>query len=68
VKTFVTFGQVHTHSINGKTFDKNCVAIVNGDRDKVFEIFGEKFSFEYSEDSWNEDWMKYYPRGYITVE
>lgn len=68
MKTFVTFGQVHTHSINGKTFDKNCVAIVNGDRDKVFEIFGEKFSFEYSEDSWNEDWMKYYPRGYITVE
>lgn len=68
MKTFVTFGQVHTHSINGKTFDKNCVAIVNGDRDKVFEIFGEKFSFEYSEDSWNEDWMKYYSRGYITVE
>ncbi len=58
MRTFVTFGQIHTHSINSKTFDKNCVAVVDGDRDKVFELFGKKFSFEYSEDSWNEDWME----------
>lgn len=47
MKTFVTFGQTHVHSINGKTFDKDCVAVVSGDRDKVFEIFGTKFCFEY---------------------
>jgi len=68
MRTFVTFGQAHTHSINSKTFDKDCVAVVNGDRDKVFEIFGNKFCFEYPERLWVDDWMKYYPRGYITVK
>ena len=23
--TYVTFGQTHVHSVNGKTFDKDCV-------------------------------------------
>jgi hypothetical protein len=68
MKTYVTFGQVHVHSINGKTFDKDCVAVVNGNRDKVFEIFGGVFCFEYPEDTWNEEEIKYYPRGYITVD
>ena len=68
MKTYVTFGQTHIHSVNGKTFDKDCVAVVDGGRDKVFEIFGPKFGFEYSEDEWNEEAMKYFPRGYITVD
>ena len=67
MKTFVTFGQEHIHHINGKTFDKDCVAIVEGDRAKVFEIFAGKFCFEYPEDRWNDSSMKYYPRGYIEV-
>jgi hypothetical protein len=68
MKTFVTFGQSHVHSIDDKTFDKDCVAVVNGDRDKVFEIFGPKFCFEYPEDFWDESkMMKYFPRGYIEV-
>ena len=67
-KTFVTFGQNHTHRVNGKTFDCDCVAVVNGDRDKVFEIFGPKFCFAYNEDFWEKDSLKYFPRGYIEIE
>jgi len=40
MKTFVTFGQVHKHEIDDKLFDKDCVAIVDGDRERVFELFG----------------------------
>lgn len=67
MKTYVTFGQIHIHNINGKTFDKDCVAIVDGDRAKVFEIFGQKFCFEYPEANWNHDNLVYFPRGYIYV-
>jgi len=67
MKTFVTFGQSHVHKINGKIFDKDCVAVVGGDREKVFEIFGDKFCFEYPEEHWDEDKLKYFPRGYIEV-
>ena len=75
MKTFVTFGQAHVHVINGVIFDKDCVAIVNGDRAKVFKLFGTKFCFEYPEEHWVSDGpmaqarrMKYFPRGYIEVE
>jgi len=67
MKTFVTFGQDHIHEVNGKTIDKDCVAVVYGDRDKVFEIFGPKFCFEYPEDRWDDEKMKYFPRGYIEI-
>lgn len=29
---YVTFGWGHSHCINGKTFDKDCVAIVDSDQ------------------------------------
>jgi len=67
MKTFVTFGQGHTHRVNGKTFDCDCIAVVDGDRTKVFEIFGPKFCFEYPEENWDESKMKFFPRGYIEV-
>lgn len=72
MKTYVTFGQIHTHSINGKTFDKDCVAVIESKnektgREKAFELFGQKFSFEYSEKEFNMDNMYYYPRGLIEV-
>jgi predicted RNA-binding Zn-ribbon protein involved in translation (DUF1610 family) len=68
MKTFVTFGQEHIHRIDGKIFDKDCVAVVNGDRAKVFEIFGPKFCFGYPEEYWDESKLRYFPRGYIYVE
>lgn len=66
-KRYVTFGQNHVHFVNGEIFDKDCVAIVHGDRDTVFEIFGNKFCFEYTEDQWDPESMKFFPRGYINL-
>ena len=68
MKTYVTFGQKHVHSVNGKIFDKDCVAVVDGGRDKVFELFGPQFCFEYPEEEWHEEDMKYFNRGYIEVQ
>ena len=65
--TYVTFGQDHVHQINGKIFDKDCVALVNGDREKVFEIFGKRFCFEYPEEHFEKIGMKHFPRGIIEV-
>ena len=54
MKTYVTFGFDHAHAIDGKTFDKDCVAIIHSSgaeeyRDLAFEYFGRKFCFEYPE-------------------
>jgi len=73
MKTFVTFGQSHTHKINNKIFDKDCVAVIESNspkegRKKAFEIFGPKFCFEYPEDHWDDANLKYFPRGYLEVE
>jgi hypothetical protein len=72
--TYVTFGQDHVHSINGVTYDKNCVAFFDSDsanegRRKAFEIFGKKFCFEYWGENfdWN-DHSGYYSRGLIEVK
>lgn len=72
MKTYVTFGQDHVHSVDGKTLDKNCVAVINSNsaeegRNIAFELFGPKFSFEYPEDYFDFDSMHYYPRGLIEV-
>jgi len=67
MKTFVTFGQVHKHEIDDKIFDKDCVAIVDGDRERVFELFGPHFCFEYPEEHWDDSKMDFFPRGYIEV-
>ena len=71
-KTFITFGQNHTHSINGKILDKDCVAVITckdakDGRQKAFEYFGPKFCFEYFEVNWDESKMVFFPRGYIEL-
>lgn len=71
-KTYVTFGQVHAHSVNGKTFDKDCVAIIYAKdqeegRDLVFRYFGPKFFTTYYETAWNPSDLRFFPRGYIEV-
>lgn len=68
MKTYVTFGQVHRHVINGVVFDRDCVAVVNGDRAKVFELFGVKWCFLYAEGNFDVLKMHYFPRGLIEVE
>lgn len=76
MKHFVTFGQSHVHFRDGKTFDKDCVAVLNVDSagegvKKAFETFGKKFCFEYTEQEWEaigkKNMANYYPRGYIWV-
>ena len=73
MKTYITFGQIHIHHINGKTFDKDCVAVIESPsahegREKAFQLFGPKFCFEYPESEWTDSNMRFYPRGYISVE
>jgi hypothetical protein len=68
MKSYVTFGFNHRHEIGGVVFDKDCVAVVEGDRAKVFEIFGPKFCFEYEEGEIAKRLdMKYFPRGLVEV-
>ena len=72
MKTYVTFGQDHAHRVNGKTFDCDCVAVIDCDspqegRRLAFEYFGPKFCFEYPEEQFDLGSMHYYPRGFIEV-
>lgn len=71
-KTFITFGQTHVHSVNGKTFDKDCVAVIECDswldgREKAFEFFGPTWCMEYHEKEWGVAELEWYPRGFINV-
>jgi len=71
-KHYVTFGQVHVHSVNGKTFDKDCVAVFEArdyadGREKTFAYFGDKFFTYYHDTEFDEKTMSFFPRGYINV-
>ena len=68
---YVTFGQVHVHSVNGKTFDKNCVAEIEAESHEeahnyAMKTFDKKFHNCHPE-SELERVIKYYPRGIIKV-
>ncbi len=67
---YVTFGQTHVHSINGKTFDKDCVAKIycndySHGRELAFEFFDGKFCNTYTNPK--DAHFEYYPRGLIEV-
>jgi hypothetical protein len=69
MKQYVTFGQNHRHEINGKVFDRNCVATYDAPdmdegRKMAFDLFGRKFCFHYSDEEPN---MSYFPRGFVEV-
>jgi len=76
MKTFVTFGQQHVHRINSHILDKDTVAVIETSndpcvdcgqcgREKAFELFGDKFFTTYTEKTWDDSKMSYFPRGYI---
>ena len=65
-KTYITFGQVHVHNINGKTFDRNCVAEVDLPEEEARAIFMPTFCFSYT-DLEKID-MSYFPRGIIQLD
>lgn len=67
---YVTFGQIHTHSVNGKTLDKDTVAVFKAadatdGREKAFKYFGDKFFTNYHGEQWDEDSLLYFPKGYV---
>ena len=69
---YITFGQVHTHSHNGKTLDKDCVGVINAKdhseaRELAFKWFGPKFATTYEEEDIDETFMFLFPRGLIEL-
>lgn len=73
MKTYITFGQAHAHHVNGITFDKDLVAVIEAPnykeaRDRAFELFGRQWAFAYPEDEWTEKKQSYFPRGCAEVE
>ena len=73
-KTYVTFGQVHTHRVNGITFDADCVAVIESadyasGRERAVELFGPKFCTSYFDEEFEHDKMlSYFPRGLVPVK
>jgi len=70
--TFVTFGQGHVHIIYGKTFDRDCIGVIEANdcehgRELAFEYFGPKFCFEYCAKDFDFRKTKYFPAGFISV-
>jgi len=73
MKILISFGQDHVHYINDKTFDHNCLAIIEGEnwndcRDKAHRYFNGKFCTDYPIEKLNDpNFMKWYYRGGIEV-
>lgn len=73
MKQYVTFGQGHTHRINGVTLDADCVASftapdAEAGRARAFELFGRKFCFHYAEAEFRADDLRFYPRGVVDLD
>ena len=69
---YVTFGQIHVHSINGKTFDKDCIAMFQAKNiqegcKQAFEYFGNKFFSVYPSKKITSKFLSYFPRGIIEL-
>lgn len=65
---YLTFGQGHTHSHNGKTLDKDTVGVIQANeerraRELAFEWFGSNWSFLYAE----KPDMRFFPKELIKL-
>lgn len=72
MKTYITFGQDHRHVVNDVIYDKDCIAVLESEnaatsRALAFEIFGDKFCFEYPEEFFDERDLHHFPRGLISA-
>lgn len=74
MKIFLTFGQCHVHHWKGQLLDKDCVVLVedapseSDARDALMVLFQGKFCTTYDEETWEKsNYIKHYPRGYITI-
>lgn len=63
--SWFTFGQVHVHSVNGITFDKDCVVKITAANPRAVMVdhFGDKWAMEYDK----EPDMSRFPRGIFTL-
>jgi len=64
---YFTFGQNHLHRVRGVTLDcDSVVEITAPDTDAaravMFELFGNKWSMQYDDDTYNPE---YFPRGVV---
>ena len=67
---YITFGQNHSHKIDGVTYDRDCVGVIWAEncsqaRKIAVENFGYVWCFLYS--SIEEVSLELYPRGLIKV-
>jgi len=67
-KFYITFGQVHAHSVSGKTFDKDCVCEIEAEnadeaRHTALSVFGKKWCFFHDD----KPEMSFYSRGIIKL-
>lgn len=72
-KHYVTFGQQHTHRVNGITLDCDSVACYEAKdysegRTKAFELFGTKFFTDYHDTQFPMEDLHYFPRGIINID
>lgn len=72
MNVYITFGQQHLHRINGKIFDKDCVALIKAEdhgkaREIAFDHFGSIFCTSQVGDDWWEENSHYFPRGIIEL-
>jgi len=72
MKTYITFGQVHLHEVNGKVLSKDTVAVINCEnanegRNIAVKLFGKYFCFSYYEEQFDMDSMKFFPKGFVEV-
>jgi len=71
-KFFITLGQGHIHRVNGKIYDKDCLVVVYAEdegsaRQRVFEVFGDKWAFSYAEHQVDSRMRGFFPRGEIEL-
>ena len=70
-KYYFTFGQNHTHRVNGIAWDCDSVCCIEAEdskqaRQKMFDNFGLVWAFQY--DDIEKVKIEYFPRGIINLE
>ena len=66
-KHYFSFGQDHTHRYEQTTLDCDSIVEITARdgsvaRDKMFDLFGPKWSVQYTEETYREE---YFPRGVV---
>jgi hypothetical protein len=62
ITRYYSFGFAHVHTVNGFTYDKDIIVKVTAPdpRAVMFQMFGPRWSFEYTEETLD---LSFFPRG-----